>query len=349
MAKVRVYELAKELGIESKVLVTKLQDMGEFVRSASSTVEAPVVRKLREAYPAAPAAARRTRCARQEDREEGSCRAASRRHPAGDRRGRRARGAVRAGGPAGPGRAGRPGCRRSVRRPRRRPTPEATGRRRAAPGAPPCRCPASRQQPVQLAGHPAWAARRRRVPARRPARGCRRPRWRRPAGGVPGAPRPGGPRPNPGMMPTRPAARWPGRVPVAGGRPAPGGRSRRSGWSRRRRRRRSSRLAGRPGGGGGGGAGGGGGGGYAGRPGGGGAAAVPVAAASAVVPAAVARGRGGGTAGAFGRPGGRPDAWPQEQEAAASRVRQHAGSVDRRRASPLAATARSSACPVARR
>ncbi len=56
MAKVRVYELAKELGIESKVLVTKLQDMGEFVRSASSTVEAPVVRKLREAYPA-PAAA----------------------------------------------------------------------------------------------------------------------------------------------------------------------------------------------------------------------------------------------------------------------------------------------------
>ena len=52
MAKVRVYELAKELGIESKVLVTKLQDMGEFVRSASSTVEAPVVRKLREAYPA---------------------------------------------------------------------------------------------------------------------------------------------------------------------------------------------------------------------------------------------------------------------------------------------------------
>ena len=53
MAKVRVYELAKELGVESKVLVTKLQEMGEFVRSASSTVEAPVVRKLREAYPVA--------------------------------------------------------------------------------------------------------------------------------------------------------------------------------------------------------------------------------------------------------------------------------------------------------
>ena len=32
MAKVRVYELAKELGIESKVVMAKLQEMGEFVR-----------------------------------------------------------------------------------------------------------------------------------------------------------------------------------------------------------------------------------------------------------------------------------------------------------------------------
>ena len=35
MSKIRVYELAKELGVESKVIVAKLQDMGEFVRSAS--------------------------------------------------------------------------------------------------------------------------------------------------------------------------------------------------------------------------------------------------------------------------------------------------------------------------
>ncbi|MFC5998412.1 translation initiation factor IF-2 [Quadrisphaera sp. GCM10027208] len=53
MAKVRVYELAKELGVESKVVLTKLQELGEFVRSASSTVEAPVVRRLREAMPPA--------------------------------------------------------------------------------------------------------------------------------------------------------------------------------------------------------------------------------------------------------------------------------------------------------
>ena len=48
MAKVRVYELAKELGLSSKQLLGKLNDMGEFVRSASSTIEAPVVRRLRD-------------------------------------------------------------------------------------------------------------------------------------------------------------------------------------------------------------------------------------------------------------------------------------------------------------
>jgi translation initiation factor IF-2 len=59
VAKVRVYELAKDLGMESKDVLAKLQEMGEFVRSASSTVEPPVVRKFLEKYPPAvkPAAA----------------------------------------------------------------------------------------------------------------------------------------------------------------------------------------------------------------------------------------------------------------------------------------------------
>ena len=52
MAKVRVYELAKEFGVESKAVMAKLQEMGEFVRSASSTIEAPVVRRLTEAFTA---------------------------------------------------------------------------------------------------------------------------------------------------------------------------------------------------------------------------------------------------------------------------------------------------------
>ncbi|HEY3951928.1 MAG TPA: translation initiation factor IF-2 [Streptosporangiaceae bacterium] len=52
MAKVRVYELAKEFGVESKAVMAKLQEMGEFVRSASSTIEAPVVRRLKESFQA---------------------------------------------------------------------------------------------------------------------------------------------------------------------------------------------------------------------------------------------------------------------------------------------------------
>jgi hypothetical protein len=48
-AKPLVCELAAEFGVESKVVMAKLQEMGEFVRSASSTVERPVARRLREA------------------------------------------------------------------------------------------------------------------------------------------------------------------------------------------------------------------------------------------------------------------------------------------------------------
>ena len=51
MAKVRVYELAKELGVESKTLLNHLKEQGEFVRSASSTIEPPVVRKIKETFP----------------------------------------------------------------------------------------------------------------------------------------------------------------------------------------------------------------------------------------------------------------------------------------------------------
>ncbi|MDO3646139.1 translation initiation factor IF-2 N-terminal domain-containing protein, partial [Nocardia mangyaensis] len=56
--KARVHELAKELGVTSKELLAKLKEQGEFVKSASSTVEAPVARRLREslASKSAPAA-----------------------------------------------------------------------------------------------------------------------------------------------------------------------------------------------------------------------------------------------------------------------------------------------------
>lgn len=51
MAKPRVHQLAKELGISSKEAIAKLQDLGEFVKGPSSTVEPPVEKKLRSAFP----------------------------------------------------------------------------------------------------------------------------------------------------------------------------------------------------------------------------------------------------------------------------------------------------------
>ncbi|GAA1157851.1 translation initiation factor IF-2 [Nesterenkonia sandarakina] len=57
MAKARVHELAKELGITSKEALATLQGMGEFVKSPSSTVEPPVAKKLRQAFPDAKPAA----------------------------------------------------------------------------------------------------------------------------------------------------------------------------------------------------------------------------------------------------------------------------------------------------
>ncbi|WP_174561882.1 translation initiation factor IF-2 N-terminal domain-containing protein, partial [Rhodococcus triatomae] len=63
--KARVHELAKELGVTSKELLATLKEQGEFVKSASSTVEAPVARRLRESFSTdKPAAEKSTESAR---------------------------------------------------------------------------------------------------------------------------------------------------------------------------------------------------------------------------------------------------------------------------------------------
>ncbi|NUT71750.1 translation initiation factor IF-2 [Pseudarthrobacter sp. C4D7] len=167
MAKVRVHELAKELGITSKDAVTKLQELGEFVRSASSTIEAPVVRKLRNAFPdaaaksAAPAAAP----------------AAAPKAPAPAAG---TRPSAPAPGPAAP----------------KAPAPKAEAPARAAPAEPAAQAaaPAAPAPAAPSAGTPSTGAK----PGARPAPKAETPApSTRPGGSTPGAsgPRPGGPRP----------------------------------------------------------------------------------------------------------------------------------------------------------
>ncbi|HEY2166069.1 MAG TPA: translation initiation factor IF-2 [Jatrophihabitantaceae bacterium] len=270
--KVRVSALAKELGITSKEALAKLNELGEYVKSASSTVEVPVARRLREAYPDAPA-------------------------PAAE--------PVKKAPAKKPAPVEEPVAAAPEPAPEPQPAPVAAAAAVAAaapaPGQPPAAVSADASAPAgprpgpRIANNPFGVGS---APAPRPV--APRPGLR------PGPAGPGGPRPNPGMMPPRPSPgqggpRGAGR-PGAPGRPAgpggPGGRSGGPGFGR------PGAGAGAPGGAGGGGnyrgsgpgggAGGGGGGGpYRGGPGGrpGGPGG---------------RGRGAGTAGAFGRQGGRP-------------------------------------------
>ncbi|MFE7383062.1 translation initiation factor IF-2 [Streptomyces zhihengii] len=235
MAKVRVYELAKEFGVESKVVMAKLQELGEFVRSASSTIEAPVVRKLTDALQGPGGNAGKTAA------KPGAPRKATPSKPSAPSPAQASRPAApKPGAPAPkPAQASSPAAAPS---PGPRPTPgPKPAPAKPAPAAPvpaaEFSAPAPAQPAAPQAPRPAGA-----TPGPRPARpapaGGQRDGGRdggrggeRPArpGGASGAPRPGarpaGPRPgnNPftsggstGMA--RPQAPRPG-----GGRPGPGG------------------------------------------------------------------------------------------------------------------------------
>ncbi|ORV53978.1 translation initiation factor IF-2 [Mycobacterium europaeum] len=298
--KARVHELAKELGVTSKEVLARLNEQGEFVKSASSTVEAPVARRLRESFgggkpaPQKPAAKPGAKAPvkgpdklldQALDKAIGNGESAA--APAGGTTTAAAEAA-----PAAPAEApARPG-----------PVPG-----RPAPGQPKPPVPGqpTGQPPAQPGPHPGMTPGPRPGPAPKP--GVRTPRVGnnpfssaqpvdrpipRPMAPRPGAPRPGAPRPgaSPGNMPPRPGGAAGQGRPARPGAPRPGGG-------------RPGGPGGRDGGGGnyrGGGAGGGvgappgGGGGFRGRPGGGpgGGGGRP--------------GQRGGAAGAFGRPGGAP-------------------------------------------
>ncbi|WP_066463567.1 translation initiation factor IF-2 [Sanguibacter suarezii] len=158
MAKVRVYELAKELGVESKTIMTKLTELGEFVRSASSTIEPPVVRKLRDAFPVSESASAKPEASK----------------PAAPRPAKPAAAPAEAA-PAAPAAAAAPAATPAA------PAPAAPAA--PAPAAPAAAAPAATPGPKPAAATPAPAA-----PAAEAAPAA-------PAAPAPGAPRPGAPRP----------------------------------------------------------------------------------------------------------------------------------------------------------
>ncbi|SKB03346.1 translation initiation factor IF-2 [Aeromicrobium choanae] len=300
---VRVHELARELGVESKVVLSTLKEMGEYVKSASSTVEAPVVRRLKEehgdrlreqgakkgakkasAKPAAPQAPQKTP---ESTPTEVAASPAAPSAPTAPKPGPAqaptpeapapAPQVVEAPAPAAP----------------EAPAPEAPAAAAAAPtrtpGPRPGPAPAPAPRPGQAGGLPTGGGPRPgpRTPAARPGnnpfsskQGMQQDRAPRPPaareGGAPA--RPGMPRPNPAMMPKQSSV-GPARP---GARPGPGGRAGGPG--------RPGGGAGRPGGGGGGGAARPGG--FSGPPGGGRPGGGP------------GRNQRGGTQGAFGRAGG---------------------------------------------
>ncbi|TLM84928.1 translation initiation factor IF-2 [Pseudarthrobacter sp. NamE2] len=323
MAKVRVHELAKELGITSKDAVTKLQELGEFVRSASSTIEAPVVRKLRNAFPdaaaktAAPAAA-----------PKAPAPAAAEARPAAPAPGPAApkAPAPKAPAPAAPAAQAPAAPAAPAASTPAAPSAPATGAKPGARPAPKADTPAPRQggaTPGSNAPRPGGPrpgnnpfATSQGMPRGRGGDGDRAPRpgnnpfatsqgmprpgggrtdgdrpgGPRPAAGA-GGPRPGGPRPAPGAGGPRPAAGAGGPRP---GAPRPGGPRPTPGMMPNRTERPAPAGAGRPGGGRG-----------PGRPGGAPGTGGPGAGGGA--PAGGGFGKGGrgrgGTQGAFGKGG----------------------------------------------
>ncbi|MCZ4274422.1 translation initiation factor IF-2 [Rhodococcoides yunnanense] len=334
--KARVHELAKELGVTSKELLARLKEQGEFVKSASSTVEAPVARRLRESFPS--------------DKPDS---ASGNGQSAGAANGSTASRSDATDSAPKPTTGAKPGGPRPGPKPTPRPTPaapvaetpaEPVAPTKSEPAAPAAAAPASPSPAAPAPSAPAPAAPAAPAAEASPAAseapaapagpkpgapgpkpGPKAPRvgnnpyssapTERPAPRpAPGAPRPGGGRPAPGQGGPRPAAPAGGSRPApgqGGPRPAPGqGGPRPSPGSMPPRPNpgamptRSSRPApatggrpGRPGGAPGGRPGGAGGGGYR----GGGAPGAPGGAPAGGAPAGGFRGRPGGG----GRPGQR--------------------------------------------
>ncbi|NQX11454.1 translation initiation factor IF-2 [Microbacteriaceae bacterium VKM Ac-2855] len=326
MAKPRVHEIAAELGVDSKVALAKLKELGEFVKGPSSSIEPPVARKLRQALQSegstAPAAS------------SAPARPAAPRPPVARPTAAPTPGSAPVPGPARPAGpvpappmtvAERQAAAQAAQKAQAAAKAEEQKAREAAAAAAAPAPAAAPEKPAAAPAAGAAAPRPNAAPRPAPTRDTPRPGGTAGGAGRPGAPRPGN---NPFAsnqgMGQRPAAPRPGNNPFAssqgmGSRPTPGniprpaaprpGAPRPGGPGMGQRpagfgQRPGAGGAGRPGGAGGarpagggfqrpGGGAPGAGGGFAPRPGGGGGRG---------------RGPGGGTAGAFGRGGGKSKA-----------------------------------------
>ena len=252
MAKLRVHELAKELGITSKELMGHLKEAGEFVKSSSSSLEPPVVRQMREKFAAAPKSKKADAKAAPKAPKPGAAKPAAKK-PAAPKAAAPAahtpetpapKPAPKADSPK-PG-APKPGARKSDPAPKPRAkksdgAPKPAGRKNAEGGAPkpaprrgdaprPARPGAPRPGGPRPGNNPYASSQGMPRPGGSggPRPGAPRPGGSGNGGPRPGAPRPGGNRPNPGMMPgqanfARNAATGSGSAERGGGR---GGRGR---------------------------------------------------------------------------------------------------------------------------
>ena len=184
MAKLRVHELAKELGITSKELMGHLKEAGEFVKSSSSSLEPPVVRQMREKFAAALKTKKADAKPAPKAPKPGAAKPAPKK-PAAPK------------APAEQAPAPAPQA----------PTPKAPAPKAAAPNA------AAPKAAAPKPGAP--------KPAARKSETAPKPRGRKPAEGA--APKPGGRKPTEGAAPKPAPRRGDAPRPARPGAPRPGG------------------------------------------------------------------------------------------------------------------------------
>ncbi|MFC2485170.1 MAG: translation initiation factor IF-2 [Rothia dentocariosa] len=262
MAKPRVHEIAKELGVTSKEVIAKLAEQGEFVKGASSTLNPLVVKKLREAFPApAQAPEKAEKPTKASGKSAASTAKTASAKPAAPKKSADAKSTAK---PAAPKPAPKPGAKPAAKS--AAPKPGAKGAAKSSSGPRPGNNPFSPQQGMARPEAPKPAAPK---PAPKPGASAPKPGPKpgpRPGNNPfssqqgmarPGAPKPAAPKPAP-----KPGASAPKPGPKPGPRPGnnpfssqqgmkrPERGEQRSGGPRPPRGQRSGNNAPRPGGGG---------------------------------------------------------------------------------------------------